>query len=184
MNLKELRKKYLGSHVQEKNLPAAFRIYTYAEENIIEWETGDECVYSATIHLDKTMRIKSISRLFGKTLVGDDATRVNYRPMRISIDDYDMLGDAIESIVTEAENETIAHSSTLGSLIDFMGNRYPIYLFSESHCLLGVVGSKKLGILADEERSIPVKQFQFSLELGQFIVNAYLLESAITEKWK
>lgn len=184
MTLKELRKKFLGSHVRVENLPDAFCVQTNADETTIEWQLDDEYVYSASIHLDSTMRIKSISRMSGKALVGDDATRVNYRPIRISADDYDILEAAIESILAEAENDRLAHSMSLGSLLDSMGSQYPIYLFSAPHELLGVVGSEKIGTIADEERNIPVKQLKFNHELGYFVIYAYLLEDAIPGKWK
>ncbi len=94
MTLAELRKKYVGKRVDE----------TYADQHSIsiDADTGDY-EYFAEVTIDDDRKITHISRMTGRRLVGDDATRVNYENIRINADDYDLIDYDIESLLDPDE---------------------------------------------------------------------------------
>ena len=63
-----------------------------------------EYQYFAAVTIDDDRKITYISRMTGRRLVGDDATRVNYENIRINADDYDLIEDEIESLLDPDED--------------------------------------------------------------------------------
>ncbi len=94
MTLAELRKKYVGKRVDES--------YANQHSISIDADTGDY-EYFAEVTIDDDRKITHISRMTGRRLVGDDATRVNYENIRISADDYDLIDYDIESLLDPDE---------------------------------------------------------------------------------
>jgi len=106
MTLAELRKKYVGKKVAD----------SYANQHSIpiDLDADPEYQYFAEVTIDDDRKITHISRMTGRRLVGDDATRVNYKNMRIKADDYDLIEDEIESLLdtdedTDDENEPVEY---------------------------------------------------------------------------
>ncbi|MBR3019682.1 MAG: hypothetical protein IKH57_21820 [Clostridia bacterium] len=107
MTLAELRKKYVGKKVSD----------SYANQHTIsiDLDADPEYKYFAEVTIDDDRKITRISRMTGRRLVGDDATRVNYENIRICADDYDLIEDEIESLldpdeVVEEETVTVYHT--------------------------------------------------------------------------
>ncbi len=105
MTLAELRKKYVGKRVSDS--------YTNQHSISIDSDTGDY-KYFAEVTIGDNRNITHISRMTGRRLVGDDATRVNYENIRIGADDYDIIDYDIESLldpdeVVEEETENTEH---------------------------------------------------------------------------
>ena len=107
MTLAELRKKYVGKKVSD----------SYANQHTIsiDLDADPEYKYFAEVTIDDDRKITRISRMTGRRLVGDDATRVNYENIRICADDYDIIDDEIESLLDPDEmvgekTETIEHT--------------------------------------------------------------------------
>ena len=184
MTLKEIRKKYIGLQVVMDLLDSDFTVVEEGDDIVLEWRSGDEYVYEATILLDTDYRIKKISRMTGKCLIGDEATHVNYRPMRVAVDEYDLLDTSILSIVEE--NNAEGHKKrklTLGDVIDCWASERVIYLFGAGG-MLGAIGSKRIGMISNEERNITVTRTSICLDILPFTIYAYLAEDEIPEKWK
>ena len=94
MTLAELRKKYVGKRVAD----------SYANQHTISIDSdGGDYEYFAEVTIDDDRKITHISRMSGRRLVGDDATRVNYENIRIRADDYDLIEDEIESLLDPDE---------------------------------------------------------------------------------
>ena len=95
MTLAELRKKYVGKRVAD----------SYANQHTIsiDLDADPEYQYFAEVTIDDDRKITHISRMTGRRLVGDDATRVNYENIRIRMDDYDLIEDEIESLLDPDE---------------------------------------------------------------------------------
>ena len=94
MTLAELRKKYVGKKVSD----------SYANQHSISIESnGDDYEYFAEVTIDDDRIITHISRMTGRRLVGDDATRVNYENIRVGADDYDIIDYDIESLLDPDE---------------------------------------------------------------------------------
>ena len=94
MTLAELRRKYVGKRVSD----------SYANQHSIpiDSDTGDY-QYFAEVTVNDDRRITHISRMTGRRLVGDDATRVNYENIRINADDYDLIEYDIEALLDSDE---------------------------------------------------------------------------------
>ena len=87
MTLAQLRKKYVGKRVADS--------YAGQHSISIDSDTGDY-EYFAEVTIDDDRKITHISRMTGRRLVGDDATRVNYENIRIGADEYDIIDYDIE----------------------------------------------------------------------------------------
>lgn len=108
MTLAALRKKYVGKRVSD----------SYANQHSIpiNLDADPEYQYFAEVTIDDDRKITHISRMSGRRLMGDDATRVNYENIRINADDYDLIEDEIESLldpneVIEDEIEHVENTS-------------------------------------------------------------------------
>lgn len=95
MTLAELRKKYVGKKVSDS--------YANQQSIPINLDADPEYQYFAEVTIDDDRKITHISRMTGRRLVGDDATRVNYENIRINADDYDLVEDEIESLLDPDE---------------------------------------------------------------------------------
>lgn len=94
MTLAELRKKYVGKRVSD----------SYAKQHTISIDSdGGDYEYFAEVMIDDDRKITHISRMTGRRLVGDDATRVNYENIRVGADDYDIIDYDIESLLAPDE---------------------------------------------------------------------------------
>ena len=94
MTLAELRKKYVGKRVSD----------SYAKQHTISIDSdGGDYEYFAEVTIDDDRKITHISRMTGRRLVGDDATRVNYENIRVGADDYDIIDYDIESLLDPDE---------------------------------------------------------------------------------
>lgn len=95
MTLAELRKKFVGKRVAD----------SYANQHTIsiDLDADPEYQYFAEVTIDDDRKITHISKMTGRRLVGDDATRVNYENIRIRADDYDLIEDEIESLLDPDE---------------------------------------------------------------------------------
>ena len=91
MTLAELCKKYVGKRVSD--------IYANKQSIPINLDADPDYQYFAVVTIDDDRKIAHISRMTGRRLVGDDATRVNYVNMRIRANDYDLISDEIESLL-------------------------------------------------------------------------------------
>lgn len=94
MTLAQLRKKYVGKRVADS--------YAGQHSISIDSDAGDY-EYFAEVTIDDDRKITHISRMTGRRLVGDDATRVNYENIRIGADDYDLIDYDIESLLDPDE---------------------------------------------------------------------------------
>ena len=95
MTLAELRKKYVGKRVSDS--------YANQHSISIDLDADPEYQYFAEVTIDDDRKITHISRMIGRRLVGDDATRVNYENIRINANDYDLIEDEIESLLDPDE---------------------------------------------------------------------------------
>ena len=95
MTLAELRKKYVGKRVAD----------SYANQHSIpiDLDADPDYQYFAEVTIDDDRKITHISKMTGRRLVGDDATRVNYENIRIRAYDYDLIEDEIESLLDQDE---------------------------------------------------------------------------------
>lgn len=101
MTLAELRKKYVGKTVSDS--------YANQHSISIDLDADPEYQYFAEVTIDDDRKITHISKMTGRCLVGDDATRVNYKNIRIRENDYDLIEDEIKSLLDtdeEIEDET------------------------------------------------------------------------------
>lgn len=185
MTLNELRKVYIGKRINRESLSESISLQIEAENVSLVFCSGDEWVYSARIQLDgeDSLQIKEISRMTCKQLLSEDATSSVYRSVRVSKDDYDILDDALkECIESEKESKKAISNLTLESVMNAFPDKV-IYLFVGAR-FLGVVNSRKIGMISNEEGRIKVKSFRFCREIRPFPIYVYLEDENIPDRWK